>query len=206
MASQAAVPLLSEDWAAIEVFVQETASGQDFESLLVVDHEGVIRGSKDPAQLGNKYVAQGATAVSSNDASVTVQRLDRANADVLQFSSPVLFQGKNIGQVHLGLFEAPLTRVANLMLVLLAVLTVVTTAAVAIGAYLMARRLSGAIRVLKSSLDELGHGRYDYRIAEVRNDEFGELFTTFDTTAAALEGRHDPGAAAKAQAAPAVAD
>ena len=65
----------------------------------------------------------------------------------------------------------------------------------AIGSYFLARRLSGPIRVLRNSLEELGRGRYDYRIAETRNDEFGELFTTFDTTASALEGRHDAQAA-----------
>jgi len=47
------------------------------------------------------------------------------------------------------------------------------------------------MRVLRNSLAELGRGRYDYRIAEERNDEFGELYRTFDTTAAALEARHD---------------
>ncbi|MEP7208111.1 MAG: protein kinase [Casimicrobiaceae bacterium] len=193
MASQNAVPLLSEDWAAIEVFVQETASGQDFDSLLVIDHDGVIRGSRDPAQIGAKFTLQGASPLRSADPSVQVNRLQRTTGpDVLDFAAPILFQNKNIGVVHLSLIEAPLTRVANLMLVLLAVLTVVTTAAVALGAYLMARRLSGVVRVMKASLVELGTGRYDYRIAETRNDEFGDLFTTFDATAAALEARHDP--------------
>ncbi|MEO5701252.1 MAG: protein kinase [Casimicrobiaceae bacterium] len=196
MASQNAVPLLSEDWAAIEVFVQETASGQDFDRLLVIDHDGVIRGSKDPAQLGAKFTLQGASPLSSADPNVQVNRLQRTNGpDVLDFAAPILFQNKNIGVVHLSLMEAPLTRVANLMLVLLAALTLVTTAAVALGAYLMARRLSGVVRVMKASLVELGTGHYDYRIAETRNDEFGDLFTTFDATAAALEVRHDPHAA-----------
>jgi serine/threonine-protein kinase len=205
MATQNAVPLLSEDWAAIEVFVQETASGQEnFESLLVVDHDGMIRGSKDAAQIGTKYASQGGAPVASSDPHVSVNRVTRANgASVLDFTAPILFQGKTIGQVHLGLFEAPLTHVANLMLVLLAILTLVTTAAVALGAYLMARRLSGVVRVMKSSLEELGNGRYDYRIAETRNDEFGELYTAFDAAAAALEGRHDQPAAKAPEGMPA---
>jgi tRNA A-37 threonylcarbamoyl transferase component Bud32/HAMP domain-containing protein len=192
MAAQNAVPLLSEDWAAIEVFVQETATGQDFDSLLVVDNEGIVRGSKDPNQIGTKYIPPSGAAQSTNDPAVKVARSAGARgASVLDFSAPVLFQSKHIGEVHLGLYEAPLTRVANLMLVLLAVLTAVTTAAVAAGSYFLARRLSGPIRVLKNSLEELGHGRYDYRIAETRKDEFGEIFSAFDTTAAALEARHD---------------
>ena len=67
--------------------------------------------------------------------------------------------------MRLGIYEAPLAEVANLVLILLAILTLVTVAAVAGGTYLLAQRLAGPIRVLRNSLDELAHGRYDYRIA-----------------------------------------
>ena len=46
--------------------------------------------------------------------------------------------------------------------------------------------------MLSNSLDELANGRYDYRIADERKDEFGELYAEFDKTAAALEERHEP--------------
>ena len=45
------------------------------------------------------------------------------------------------------------------------------------------------------SLEELAKGRYDYRIAESRKDEFGEVYAAFDKTAAALEERHERRAA-----------
>jgi serine/threonine-protein kinase len=191
-AAQSAVPLLGEDWAAIEVFVQETVVGQDFANIAVIDHDGVVRGSKDPGLMNTQYKLEGAKEVASPDPNVKVSSYQvNDGRKVLDFMAPVLFQNKNIGTVHLGLYEGPLTHVANLMLVLLAILTAVTTAAVAIGSYLLARSMSGALRVLGNSLTELGRGRYDYRIAETRTDEFGELFKTFDTTAAALEARHD---------------
>ncbi|MEP7182626.1 MAG: HAMP domain-containing protein, partial [Betaproteobacteria bacterium] len=62
----------------------------------------------------------------------------------------------------------------------------------------LAQRLAGPIRVLRNSLDELAHGRYDYRIGDKRSDEFGELYADFDKAAAALEKRHDPAATATA--------
>ncbi len=128
----------------------------------------------------------------SHDPGVSVQsyRLPDKRA-VLDFDAPVLFQSKEIGRIHLGLFEAPLTKVANLMLVLLTILTLVTSAAVAGGTYLLAQRLAGPIRVLRNSLKEIANGHYDYRIADKRNDEFGELYSDFDQTAAALEKRHE---------------
>jgi tRNA A-37 threonylcarbamoyl transferase component Bud32/HAMP domain-containing protein len=197
VAVQTAVPLLGEDWAAIDVFIQETQSRQEFPYLLVVDHRSVIRGSNDAAQVGTTYRPLLATPVASDDAGVKVQsyRLPDKRA-VLDFEAPVLFQKREIGQVHLGLYEAPLKTVANLMLVLLAILTLVTSAAVAGGTYLLAQRLGTPIRVLRNSLKELAGGRYDYRIADKRNDEFGELYLDFDQTAEALEKRHEANAAA----------
>jgi eukaryotic-like serine/threonine-protein kinase len=191
-ATQNAVPLLSEDWAAMDVFVQETLGRQDFNYMSVVDHQGIVRASNVAAEVNAKYAPPQADAVPSKDPGVTVQSHRIADGrQVLDFSAPVLFQGKTIGSVHLGIYEAPLTAVANLMLVLLSILTIVTVAAVAGGTYLLAQRLAAPIRIMRNSLQELANGRYDYRIAEERKDEFGELYADFDKTAAALEKRHE---------------
>ncbi|MEP7329351.1 MAG: protein kinase [Betaproteobacteria bacterium] len=193
MATQNAVPLLSDDAAAMDVFVQETAGRQDFSHITVIDHQGVVRASNVAAQVNAKYVAPLGVATTSKDAGVKVDSFRTSDGrEVLDFSAPVLFQGKEIGRVQLGIFAAPLTAVANLMLIMLAILTLVTVAAVAAGTYFLAQRLSAPVRVLRNSLDELANGRYDYRIADTRKDEFGELFAQFDRTAEALEKRHEP--------------
>jgi eukaryotic-like serine/threonine-protein kinase len=193
ISTQSAVPLLDEDWTALDVFIQETLGRQDFNYITIVDHQGVVRGSNQAAQVNQKYVALNAKTLSPADSNVKVasHRLSDGR-DVLDFGTPILFQDKEIGQVHLGIYEAPLSKVANFMLVMLAILTLVTIAAVGGGTYLLARRLAGPIRVLRNSLDELANGRYDYRIADKRTDELGELYADFDRTAAALEKRHDP--------------
>ncbi|HVF64441.1 MAG TPA: protein kinase [Casimicrobiaceae bacterium] len=194
MASQSAVPLLAEDWAAIEVFIQETMARQNFPYLVVVDDEGTVRGSNEASQLNAKYVAPaGGTLLGGVNNSVGVRQFsDRSGRNVLDFASPILFQGKKIGDVHLGILEEPLSRVARLILWLLGVLTAVTIAAVAVGTYLLARQLLSPLRKLRSGLNELHAGRYDVRIAEKRSDELGEVFKAFDRAATALEARHDP--------------
>jgi serine/threonine-protein kinase len=191
IATEMAVPLLSEDWASIDVFIQETTSRQNFNHLLVVDYQDVVRGSNDPALVNVKYKPPDAKPMTSLDPGIAVQSERLADGrTVLDFMAPVLFQGKEIGKVRLGIYEAPLAEVANLVLILLAILTLVTVAAVAGGTYLLAQRLAGPIRVLRNSLDELAHGRYDYRIGDPRTDEIGELYAEFDRTAAVLEQRH----------------
>ena len=204
MATQSAVPLLSEDWDGIDVFIQETRNRQDFDYIRVIDHENIVRGSNVAAEVAKTYAAPAAKSLPSLDPDVKVQNHRIADGrSVLDFAAPVLFQGKEIGQVHLGIYEAPLAAVARLMLVLLGVLTLVTTAAVALGTYLLARRLMGPIRVLRNSLAEVAAGRYDYRIGDPRSDELGLLYRDFDRAAAALQARHEAPPAPEAAAAPA---
>ncbi len=193
IATQSAVPLLDEDWTALDVFIQETLGRQDFNYITIVDHQGQVRGSNQASQVNQKYAPPEAKPLSPADAEVKVGSHRIADGrDVLDFATPILFQGKQIGQVHLGIYEAPLSRVANFMLAMLAILTLVTIAAVGGGTYLLARGLAAPMRVLRNSLDELANGRYDYRINDQRKDELGELYAEFDRTAAALEARHDP--------------
>ena len=159
MATQSAVPLLAEDYAAIDVFVQETLARQDFPYLVVADDEKVVRGSNDPKQVGQKYAGpQEAKTIDSADKEVSIRTHRLASAEVLDFGVPILFQGKPIGEVHLGIYEAPLARVANLVFVLLAILTLVTVGAVAVGTFLAqaawqvkpeeARGIGGALATL----------------------------------------------------------
>ena len=193
MASQSAVPLLAEDWVALDVFIHGALGKQDFPYLVIVDHQGVVRGSNLGGEVNAAYRPPVAVQVESRDPGVTVRshRLTDGR-EVLDFNAPVVFQNKAIGQVHLGIYQGPLQEVANLVLVLLAILTMVTVAAVAAGSYLLAKRLGGPIRVLRNSLAELAIGRYDYRITDRRTDEFGQLYAAFDEAAAAVEKRHEP--------------
>jgi serine/threonine-protein kinase len=193
MATQSAVPLLSEDWDAIDVFIAETRDRQDFDYIRIVDHTGVMRGSNYADELTKPYVPPAATALSSPDSTIKVANHRIADGrSVLDFGAPILFQGKEIGQIHLGIYEAPLAAVARLMLILLGVLTLVTSAAVAAGTYLLARRIVAPVRVLRNSLEEIAAGRYEYRINDPREDELGALYRDFDRAMAALQARHEP--------------
>jgi serine/threonine protein kinase/HAMP domain-containing protein len=192
MASQSAVPVLSEEWVALGEFIKSSVSGQDFSYMIVLDHAGVVRGSSIADQVGHPYQPPVGSAVATAPTGVTVIRTSSNDGQqVLDFGTPILFQGRTIGQVHLGIFETPLQRVVQITLGLLALLMVLTVAAAAIGSFFMARRLILPLRTLRTGLGELAEGRYDFRIAEKRKDELGELYVAFDNAAAALQRRHE---------------
>jgi eukaryotic-like serine/threonine-protein kinase len=184
--------VLSEEWVALGEFINSSVSGQDFSYMVVVDHEGIVRGSSVPEQVGQSYKSPPGNEVANSPPGVSVLRTSATDGrDVLDFATPILFQGRSIGQVHLGIYETPLQRVVQVTLGLLTLLIIVTVAAAAIGSYLMARRLVLPLRTVRTGLQELAEGRYDFRIAEPRRDEIGELYVAFDNTAAALQRRHE---------------
>jgi tRNA A-37 threonylcarbamoyl transferase component Bud32/HAMP domain-containing protein len=194
MATQSGEAVLGEDWVALEVFIQETMNRQNFAYLEIVDHTGVVRGSSVAGETGARFVERAGTAVTTREAGVTIRRTGLADGQqVLDFSAPVQFHDRIIGTVRLGIFETPLTQVAHMTLMMLGVLIVVTSIAVAVASFLLARRLDAPMQVLRNSLEELAQGRYDYRIAaHDMKDEFGQLYAAFDETAAALQQRHEP--------------
>ena len=198
MATEAAVPVLTEDWVAIEVFVQEVMRTQDFSNLTVIDHQGIVRVSNVSSAVGQPYRRIKGEPSTTHAKGVMVQSYSLSDdTPALDFESPILFQGKEIGRVHLGILQASLEKVARLSLWMLGLLVLVTVAAVVITTYMLARRYSKPISLLHDSMDEISKGRYDYRIAERRNDEFGELYINFDDMAQSLQNRHEHKDAAK---------
>ena len=130
-----------------------------------------------------------------------LSRYEINGESILGFESPITFQDHRVGSVALGIAEKPLTQVARLSMMLMLVLVLVTVLAVAIAMYFVANWFAAPVRLLSESMQEIGKGRFDHRIHEQRNDEFGQLFQTFDRMAAALQARAEtsPVAAPMAQ-------
>jgi len=192
MASQSAEPVLGERWVDVEVFVETAVAGQDFAYLIVVDRQETVRGTSLAAQLNTQYRPPAGDRVDGAPAGLTVVRTTSADGrDVLDFAAPIRYSRTELGTVHLGIFETPLQRVVQVTLGLLGILMLVTVAAAAAGSFVLARRLIKPMHTLRTGLREIAGGRYDFRIAEKRSDELGELYNEFDAMALALQARHE---------------
>jgi HAMP domain-containing protein len=189
IAAQNAAAVLGDDWDAVDVLVQEMMTTRNFERISVVDMNGQVRVSSVPALVGQAYKPEGIETATVDRAGTAVKRYSSAGEDVLGFEAPVLFQGKRLGKVVLGVPEKPLTEVARLSISLMIVLVLVTVLAVATAMYFVANWFAKPIRLVGESMAEIGKGRFDHRINEQRNDEFGLLFTAFDNMAKDLQGR-----------------
>jgi serine/threonine-protein kinase len=179
-------------------------STRDFQSITILDRKGVVRVSSDQQAVGKPYASPpGAIPLGARKNGVEVRSFQSADVGtVLDFDAPITFQTKEIGRVHLGVLEAPLSKVAHLVIASMILLVVVTVASVAAATYWIADRYSKPLKLLAESMEEIGKGRYDYRIDEQRNDEFGQLYGTFDAMAQSLQRRSElaaPSAAATVQ-------
>lgn len=187
MAIDSAEALLMEDWVAVETLVREIDRTQDLSYLSVVDHDGMVRGSTDPDALGKTYSAPAdAEILHESDQATIYERTQEDGARILEFDTAITFQDKEIGRLHLGLPQAPIERVSRLTLFTMLGLMVAIVAAVVIGAYFLADRLTRPLRVLRQAMSEIASGHVEYRIDDVRSDELGRLFDGFNEMARAL--------------------
>ncbi|MEY4754070.1 MAG: hypothetical protein RJA44_1745 [Pseudomonadota bacterium] len=190
IAAQNALAVLGDEWVAVDVSVQEVMKTRDFQSITVLDHQGVVRVSSEPALVGLSYQPPGGETLGTREGGVSVRRYQIGNDGVLGFEAPVVFQGKTLGRVALGIPERPLARLARYTLSLLATLVIVTVLAVAAAMYILVTWFGKPIRLVGESMMEISKGRYDHRIQEQRNDEFGQLYHAFDQMAEALQHRY----------------
>ncbi|MDH5729434.1 MAG: HAMP domain-containing protein, partial [Gammaproteobacteria bacterium] len=188
IAVETAESVLSEDWPSIELFVQDTIARQDFNYLIIVDHDGVIRGSNNPEILQSQYnKPTDSEPVSQLNTVIVSRHVFTDNEEVLDFDTPILFQNTEIGRVHLGLPIAPLERVANQIVVLLTILLITTIIAVVVVVYILGKLTATPLATLLKGINEISHGHFSYRIAVERKDEFGQVFNKFDNMAEALQ-------------------
>jgi serine/threonine-protein kinase len=189
IAAQNAVAALSEDWVSVQVTLEEIMKTRDFQSVTVVDREGVVRAATQEPLVGKPYAAPVGEALGKRVGSVPVTRYEAAGETVLGFEAPITYQGKQVGRVALGLPEKPLVQVLKLSITLMIVLVVVTVLAVAIAMYFVANWFAQPIKLIGESMGEVAKGRFDHRIREQRKDEFGLLYAAFDQMAQALQDR-----------------
>ena len=190
IAAQNAAAALGDDWEAVDVAVQEIMKTGNFERISVVDLGGIVRAASKSGLEGQPYKAPPSETLTSNGSNSVVTRFVVDGESVLGFEAPITFQGKRVGQVFMGIAEKPLTQVANLSTMLMAVLAFVTVLAVALATYVMANRFEKPVRLISEAMAEIGKGHFGHRMDGKPNDEFGLLFADFDAMAQALQDRN----------------
>ncbi len=181
--------MLSEDWIRLETFVQDASERDTFANLAVVDHTGTIRAASDPSLAGKPYVAPKSMEILKRSPDVTASSVELANgASVFSFDTPILFQNKEVGRIYMSTSKAGLDRVMAITRLLMMGVVVLTVAALVVMLYVFGGLIAKPMKRLRQVMLAVAAGDFDQRISEVRRDEIGELFNTFNRMTEALSG------------------
>jgi serine/threonine-protein kinase len=195
IAIESAESVLIQDWIAIEVFVNEVRARQRISYLKIIDHKGILRGSTDAGEIGASADKAPATRVIKTVGNAYVSERMWQGEKVFDFNIPVLYQGKTIGSIRLGLSRSPVTAAANLTLYTMLALFAAVVLTVVVVAYLLSAGITLPMKRLRSALAHVVNENYNHRIEERRNDELGQLFDTYNEMAETLQNRSEAHAA-----------
>jgi serine/threonine-protein kinase len=193
VASESAEDLLLGDRAATRALVEDMARNQQIHYLAIADRYGEVIASTQPEQVGHRLPAldgQPAPMQTGDVKSYRGHLADSANQDdMLVFDVPVRYQVATVGELRLGVSDAPLRAARKTTLWVIVAVLLATLAAVVGAAWWMSRRLLALLDVLGSALLRVARGDFRYRIRLVRRDELGRLFAVFNLMNSALQSR-----------------
>ena len=183
IATQAAIPVLSEDWIRMETFVGEASARNTLQYLLVTDHTGTVRASTDISDIGRAYESPASIPIRTIDeGAVLVSEVDVGTAHaVFNYETPILFNSTTeVGRIYMGLSRQGLDELMSTTVNLMLVIALVTLASVILVMYVVTGLLAKPIALLTRSMERFGDGEFDLRISNERTDEIGELYSAFN--------------------------
>jgi len=191
IAIDSAEPILSEDWISIELYVQEISARQDFAFLGIIDHQGITRGHSEKEKIGLSQNLTNALAPVLTTADTDIYKEIVGDENIYIFSTPILYQNKNIGRVDLGISRPLLENISLMSLYVMLGVLIAVSAIVTLFTYLFASSLSSPVKILRQAMEEINTGNYDFRIIDKRRDEFGKLFSTCNEMSESLKKHNE---------------
>ena len=181
-----------QDWMPVQAFIAAASRDSDVRQIVMVDAEGVVRGSNDPARIGRRYGTHDGEQRLEESAD---QLVTATQARDFRFVRTIRYAGQPFGKIEVVVDRAALNAAArssrNLLVGLgLALLIVVLAISYAIG-----QSVARPVDRLRRALIDAAGGSRDFRISHDRKDAFGDLFDAFNGLAESLE--HDAGGPAE---------
>jgi len=193
VASESAENLLLGDDAATRALVQDIAHNQQIHYLAIANRQGQVVASTRTAEVGQPLSSPGGEIAQASTDGVDTYLGQVAEglqgSEMLLFDVPIRYQAKLVGELRLGVSNAPLLAAQRTTLwVIVAVLLITLTTLVG-AAYWLFRRPLALLGMLGDALMRVARGDYQYRIRLVRRDELGRLFAAFNLMNGALQTR-----------------
>lgn len=191
-ANAAGYSILIRDRLSLDNLVAKIKERQvDIIYVAVVDHRGTVAAHSELLKSGSRFRPEAGIVINKDSDGSTALRVTKNGQVSYEFSTPIVFAGKGVGQFHLGIDAAALAtaqvaarRKVEIMAVIILLLSVVGTCYIARIFTLPIKQLSDGVSLLKS-------GRNLEAIAVTQHDELGELTRNFNEMASVIVNQKD---------------
>jgi serine/threonine protein kinase/HAMP domain-containing protein len=195
-------PEAERDWLPVQAFINTASGDPNVTQMMVIDNLGVIRAASDPALIGSPYMVPRGRQLARADAQISVTSVRASNGvESFRFAHPITYAGRPFGSVDISVRKSELNAAANLtamLLIGLGVLTLLVVTALSLTASFL---LVEPVRRLRAAFEDVAAGDLEFRISHQRQDEFGDLFNSFNAFVGAVQRRLDnPARLARAEA------
>ncbi len=186
-ANNAPDKLLGEEDLALFGLVNDIAETEQVISAAIIDEKGVIRAHSRIDEAGKSYVPPPEKRVVRKEDDLIISHIIDEGEDCLFFEAPVTYQKITVGEVHITISQKELLEnireSKNSILILTGVILCLgVLLCLGLSAY-----FSTPIRKLGEMTKALGTGNFSHRVRINRNDEFGNLGSSFNRMAEDLE-------------------
>jgi serine/threonine-protein kinase len=190
IATETAVPVLSQNWVPLELFVKDASERGSFDYLVVTDHDHIVKAATSQDIVGKPFTPppNAALIVKAPDFTASEVIVPGGKAAFL-FDTPILFQKTEIGRIYVGINRSGMDSVLGSTILLMSNIGVLTVLSAVGMLYVFGGLLGRPMRLLSTAIRDFGQGDLDRRIAETRNDEFGQLFSAYNVMAEAVQTR-----------------
>jgi serine/threonine-protein kinase len=174
----------------LELFVKDASERGSFEYLAVTDHDHIVKAATSQDIVDKPFTPppNATLIVKAADFTASEVNLPGGKAAFL-FDTPILFQKTEIGRIYVGINRAGMDSVLRSTLLLMSNIGILTVLSAVGMLYVFGGLLGRPMRLLSNAMRDFGQGDLDRRIAETRNDEFGQLFTAYNHMAEGTQAR-----------------
>ena len=187
IANNAPDKLLGEEDLALFGLVNDVAENEQTVYAAIIDGKGVVRAHSRIDEAGKPYVPPEKTHIVKKGDDLIISQIVEGGEDRLFFEAPITYQGLRVGEVHITISQKELLEnireSTNSILVLTGIiLSLGVLLCLGLSVY-----FSTPIRRLGETTKALGRGSFSHRVQINRNDEFGDLASSFNRMAEDLE-------------------
>jgi len=179
--TEAKIPLLNDDTLRLNSLIKEVTQIEGLVYAVIAGRDGIIKAHTDLDQVGKPLVMPGQEGPEVQEGGIShFRRRLLDGQQILNVTAPVVFQGKPLGEVHVGISLDFIQDRIGHEKVFIYVMTIIFFLIGMAVAGLLGTNFSRPISKLVTATKEISGGNYHHKVNFKRKDEFDDLGRAFN--------------------------